>query len=62
MSNWKNNTIYRNEYKVDEQVMDLEYKDKYTAAVAVFTIFFILLIVASAFFIYKFIKTRKVLQ
>lgn len=41
--------------------MDMDFKDKYTVAVAVFTIFFVLLIVISGLFICKFIKTRKVL-
>ena len=61
MSNWSTKVIYTNEYVVEEEVTDLDYKSKYQVAVALFTIFFILLLVASGFFIYKFIKNRKVL-
>eukprot|EP00347_Sterkiella_histriomuscorum_P020217 403338641 len=61
MSNWSTKVIYTNEYVVEEEVTDLDFKSKYQVAVALFTIFFILLLVASGFFIYKFIKNRKVL-
>ena len=43
------------------KVTDLDYKTKYKASVAVFSVFFVIILIATSFLIYLFCKKRKVL-
>jgi hypothetical protein len=51
-----------NEYIIEEEVTDSDFKSKYQVAVGVFTVFFILLLVLAGVLLWLFIKKRREVQ
>jgi len=49
------------QYVVQTVYLDSDFKTKYDVAVAVFTVFFVILLGLAGYLIYAFIKNRKIL-